>query len=73
MFITQRGQRCDADIFSCQYNDPCNPRCVPEQFFYPGRGPRWYVGCRGGKCTDLRCPRRTTWNQTNQRCEGNHG
>ena len=71
-FLLQR-QRCDAPKFSCQFNDPCDPLCVPGQHQYPGRSARVHIECEEGRCTEQQCPRRTTWNQANQRCEGGNG
>ena len=72
LFSPQR-QRCSAPTFSCQFNDPCDPQCVPGQHQYPGRSARGYVECVEGRCTEQQCPRRTTWDQASQMCTGGNG
>ena len=50
-----------------------DPLCVGGQFYHPSRSDSTYVQCVNGECTQQRCPRRTTWNQDNLRCEGGNG
>ena len=67
----QQQQNCHRQRFNCDFNDPCDPLCVPGQYHYPGQGPSRYISCEEGACSTHRCPRGTHWDQGDQRCEAN--
>ena len=70
------GHNCDASVYSCKYNNPCDPLCIEGQTRYGGNWPNKYVACYGqdfAKCSEGRCPYKTYWNQDHLQCENKFG